>query len=75
MTKKVVYAKFHQAIHSRKLGELGSSLPGTNKSFKELSMTLEKEGLLVHAATMHGKSKILVPYPNISSMDLAEEQE
>jgi hypothetical protein len=76
MAKKFSEAKFHQSLHCKGLGELGSKLPSDNKAASVLEMTETDTGLDIRMTlAVTGKTgRLLVPWANVVYAAVIDEQ-
>lgn len=72
MNRKVKFVRLQSHVfHIPGLGELGTTLPPTNKVLENLDMTLTDSGLVVSLSYQGIKKEIFVPSANLILADLA----
>lgn len=76
--RKVLEAKFHQAIFIRDIGEIGSSLSSITalQGSKTINVEMETDGvgLYVKLDRLGKKAEALIPCANVVAMVLAPEE-
>lgn len=75
MSKKVIYARLHQAAHVPGAGELGSVFPPNGgKTLFDLDMHVSEIGLAANFTYRGIRYETLVPLANVVLMQLAPEE-
>lgn len=75
MNRKVKYARLQTGMYIPGLtGELGNTLPPSNKTLDNLDMTALEASLLVSFTYKGIKKEILIPYGNVVLADLVPEE-
>lgn len=74
MTKKIMFARFHQTLSFPGGTNFGDRVPSESKTIKDLNMSLE-DGFLSVTGVLNGINlSIMVPAANIAVMTFVSEE-
>lgn len=74
MNRKVLYARFHTPVFTKGSGSIGDVLPSNSKTLDNLDMHANPAGVSVKFSFKGKKTEILVPYGNVSLIELSPEE-